>query len=260
MKKINIVLNTKGGVGKSTVSIILAQILAYRNIDFKYIEIDNSNDTTEGLENSEVFKNKMISIKTNKADEELYAATFEALKENKVIIVDVGGGTDTAELISLINEQFTHISCEINFILPFENSLKQMSNLENTYNLINNFENTYLVKNKVIQFKDKADEYIFFEGSKIKGVNNFRKKINPLNKVFEVNLSDLHGIAEITKETILDVAALAMQYSKDEAHEIFMNDYEIAEYVSMMTRFTNSQNCLKEIQKLSNEFEELFNE
>lgn len=260
MKKINIILNTKGGVGKSTISIILCQLLAYRNIDFKYIEIDNSNDTTKALERSETFKNKMISIMTDKADEELYAATFEALKEDKVIIVDIGGGTDTREIIDLINEQFTHMNSEINFILPFENSYKQMPNLLNTYNLIDNPENTYFVKNKVIPFKDKKDEYIFFEGSKIKGVENYRKKINPINKVFEVNLSDLHGIAEISKETILDVAALAMQYSKDEAHKMFISEYEMAEYVSMMTRFTNSENCLKDIQQLNEEFEELFNE
>ena len=126
MKKINLVVNTKGGVGKSTISLILCQLLAYRVMEFKYIEIDNSNDTTQSLSNSEVFKDRTASIKTAAAQEELFKATLEAVKENKIVVIDVGGGTDTNELINLIKEQFSHLEDEINFILPFENSYKQM--------------------------------------------------------------------------------------------------------------------------------------
>lgn len=188
MKKINLVVNSKGGVGKSTISLILCQLLAYRGIEFKYIEIDNSNDTTQSLSNSEVFKDRTISIKTASAQEELFKATFEAVKENKIVVIDVGGGTDTNELINLIKEQFSHLENEINFILPFENSHKQIGNLINTYSLIGQPENIYLIKNKVIKYTDKKDPYIFFEGDEKLGIKSIRKelkqKIKSLKFVF----------------------------------------------------------------------------
>lgn len=257
MKKINLLVNTKGGCGKSTISLILCQLLAYRGIEFKYIEIDNSNDTTQSLINSEVFKDRTISIKTSSAQEELFKATFEAIKENKIVVIDVGGGTDTNELISLIKEQFSHLENEINFILPFENSHKQMGNLINTYSLIGQPENIYLIKNKVIKYTDKKDPYIFFEGDEKLGIKSIRKELKQKNKVFEVCFSEQNQIAEITKESMLDVATLALQYSSSEAHNLFMQKDDMQEYLKGMTRYANSKKSLDEILVLNDEFEEL---
>lgn len=257
MKKINLIVNSKGGVGKSTISLILCQLLAYRGIEFKYIEIDNSNDTTQSLSNSEIFKDRTISITTANAQEELFKATFESLKENKIVIIDVGGGTDTNELINLIKEQFSHLENEINFILPFENSHKQIGNLINTYSLIGQPENIYLIKNKVIKYTDKKDPYIFFEGDEKLGIKSIRKELKQKNKVFEVCFSEQNQIAEITKESMLDVATLALQYSSSEAHNLFMQKDDMQEYLKGMTRYANSKKSLDEILVLNDEFEEL---
>lgn len=257
MKKINLVVNSKGGVGKSTISLILCQLLAYRGIEFKYIEIDNSNDTTQSLSNSEVFKDRTISIKTASAQEELFKATFEAVKENKIVVIDVGGGTDTNELISLIKEQFSHLENEINYILPFENSYKQIGNLIDTYSLIAAPENIFLIKNKVIKYADRKDPYIFFEGDEKLGIKSIRKELKQKNKVFEVCFSEQNQISEITEESMLDVATLALQYSSSEAHNLFMQKDDMQEYLKGMTRYANSKKSLDEILVLNDEFEEL---
>lgn len=255
---IYLIVSNKGGVGKTTVTTLLSQVAALRGLHFEYIELDNSNDSTTSLANSKIFENKMASCKTSKAQTELFNATFKATKENKTVFIDVGGGLDSIEVIEVILEEFAHL--DIKFILPFENSYKQMQNLKDTYNFINLPEKTYLVKNKVINFKDEKDDYIFFEGSKELGIDSVRKEINPVNKVFEVALSDLNQIAELTKESILDLAQIAMQYSPAEASDVFMEEAkDINEYNQLMQRYSKSSKCLKEIEKLNLEFEELFN-
>ena len=256
-KKIIIVLGTKGGCGKTTTSINLCMVAAHRGLDFEYIEIDNSNDTSSTLKNSKVFQNKMISIKTSKAQEELYKATFKALKENKTVIVDIGGGLDTVEIVELLKSEFEHI--DIDYILPFENSYKQMQNLINTYAYIDNEVSTYLLKNKVIKHKHDKDPFIFFEGDKKQGIKSVKSELKPKNKVFEMYLSDQLQIAEITEESMLDLAQEALEYTKEEAHEIFMDSAaDMVEYEQLMQRYSKATKSLKEIEILSEEFAELF--
>ncbi|MDD2639672.1 MAG: AAA family ATPase [Arcobacteraceae bacterium] len=259
MKKIFISLNDKGGVGKTTVSLGLAQVAAYRGLDFEYLELDNSNNTTTSLENSKIFQNRMQSFKTSKAQEELFKATFKAIKENKVIFIDVGGSSDSLEVTSLLKEEFAHH--DIAFILPFENSIKQMANLVNTYNFIDNPENTYLVKNKVINSKNEKDPYIFFEGDKNKGIESYRKLLKPINKVFEVYLNADMQIPEITKECMLDLADLAMSFTRPQAEVAFMKEAkDMNEYTELMQKYSKSESSLKEILRLNEEFKELFDE
>ena len=259
MKKIFVTLNDKGGVGKSTLCLNLAMVAALRGFDFEYIELDNSNNTSASLSNSSVFKNKMTSVKTSKAQEELFKASWKALKENKYVFIDVGGGLDFNEVASLLKEQFAHH--DICFLLPFENSIKQMDNLVNTYNFIDNPEKTYLVKNKVIQSKDARDPFRFFEGDKALGVKSYRKEINPLNKVFEMYLSDSQQLPEITKESMLDLSALARQYTRAEADKEFSEtSKDMKQYVELMQEYSKSEMCLKEILAISEEFAELFDD
>jgi hypothetical protein len=77
------------------------------------------------------------------------------------------------------------------------------------------------------------------------------------NKVFEVCFSEQNQIAEITKESMLDVATLALQYSSSEAHNLFMQKDDMQEYLKGMTRYANSKKSLDEILVLNDEFEEL---
>lgn len=256
MKKLNIILGTKGGIGKSTIALNLCMVAAFRGLDFEYLELDSSNNTSKSLINSEVFKNRMTSCKVSNAQEELFKATFKALKEEKIVFIDVGGGLDSVSLITLIKEEFSHH--QLNFILPFENSVKQMDNLINTYNYIDRPEDVFLVKNKVI---DEDDPYRFFEGDKHLGVKSIRKELSPVNKVFQVYLSDSQQFPEITKQCMLDLSQLAIQYNRKEAEEVFMQDAkDMNEYKILMQNYSKSVNCLKEIKTLNNEFEELFDE
>lgn len=256
MKKLNIITGFKGGIGKSTISINLCMVAAHKGLEFEYLELDSSNNTSKSFINSKVFKNRMSSCKVTEAQEELFKATFKALKEDKIVFIDVGGGLDSVELLTLIKDEFSHH--QLNFILPLENSVKQMDNLINTYNYIDRPNDIYLVKNKVI---NDDDPYRFFEGDKKLGVKSIRKELSPVNKVFEVYLSDSQQFPEITKESMLDLSQIAIQYTREEAEKIFMDEAkDINEYNHLMQKYSKSINCLKEIEALSIEFQDLFNE
>ncbi len=257
MKKINITAGTKGGIGKTFLAQILAQTAAYRGINFEYIEIDSSNNSISSLENSEVFKNRMTSVTLDKAEEEIIKATFKALKENKIVFIDLGGGLDTIEIISIIKENFSHL--EINYLLPFENNYKMMRNLVDTFDFIDDEKNTFLIKNKVLKMKNGIDPYTFFEGDKLKGIESIREVINSKNKVFEVFLSENLQYADITKESTLDLAAVAMGQTPEVAEKEFMEE-DINEYLKLTQRYLKSKAALSEIKYLSEEFDELFND
>ncbi|MCD6257969.1 MAG: hypothetical protein J7J31_00035 [Helicobacteraceae bacterium] len=262
MKNIKVVLNGKGGVGKTHISSLLAQIAAYRGLDFMYVEIDSTNKTADFYKNSEVFKGRIETILPGQAREKLYEVVYTAKKQGKLCIVDVGGGTDSASMIDRINESFAHMKNDIDFIIPFENNPMYMSVLKETYEELDSPENIYLVKNKVINFKQKSlkDEYIFFEGNKKRGVKSFRKELDPLNKVFEVfNSPENVGISLLHNECILDTAQTAIQYTREEADSIAMEE-ELDEYMELMVRYENAALCLEEIQKASDEFKELFDD
>lgn len=258
MGKIFVTSSSKGGVGKTLTTLSLCQVASLKGLDFEYIEIDNSNNTSISLSNSKTFKNKMLSVATLKAQEELLKACWKALKQGKLIFIDVGGGSDTVEVINLIKDEFSHN--DICYLLPFENSLKQMGNLINTYSLIDNPEKTYLIKNKVLRGKEK-DAFRFFEGDKALGIKSIRKELNSPNKVFEIYLSDSQQLPEVTQECMLDLASLAMEYARVEADRNFTeSSKDMQEYVFMMQEYTKSEMCLKEITSIAEEFKELFEE
>jgi hypothetical protein len=262
MKKIKVILNGKGGVGKTHISSLLAQIAAYRGLDFMYVEIDSTNKTADFYKNSEVFKGRIETILPEQAREKLLEVVYNAKKRGKLCIVDVGGGTDSATITARINESFAHIKSDIDFIIPFENNPMYMDVLKETYRELASPENTFLVKNKVINFKQSSlkDEYIFFEGNKKRGVKSLRKELNPLNKVFEVfNSPENVGISLMHNECILDTAQTAIKYTWEEAEAIAMEE-ELDEFMDLMIRYENAALCLDEIQKASDEFAELFDD
>ncbi len=103
MSKI-IVLNSKGGVGKSTTSTqILAPFLYIKNGQndkVNLIEFDDENEDNKSFENSEILTPKRVKIEGNDLD----SALTDHVLDHENLVLDIGGNKTTTYVIdSLIN-------------------------------------------------------------------------------------------------------------------------------------------------------------
>ena len=253
MSKLIVVANDKGGVGKTNTSLALCYVLKSLEKDFRLVEIDSSQDSSEFLSKSEL-KDNLLSVDTKGASEELYKALFELLQnEDMTIVIDAGGSEDSRAVINMVKKlEYENTS----WLIPIQNSKKQQPNLENTYNLIDKPNNTYVVKNQV----QKDDAYIFFEGSKRLSQKSMRDKLNLENNVFEIPASPLFEIAEAESHTLFDASSLAMTYSAKEAQKAFMAKNDPEYFVEMMSKFRISEDSFELLSELKNQFEEFLND
>src|SRR3989339_2231821 len=85
-KMIYVVVSNKGGVGKSLLSHNIFSLLVGDN--FELIEIDNNNDTSKTFFNSELLRDKTRTVRVKDADDVLDDVFFEAMANQKNVIVD----------------------------------------------------------------------------------------------------------------------------------------------------------------------------
>jgi hypothetical protein len=204
---IKLVLNTKGGVGKSIISTQILTLLANENQEIEIYEIDNNNRTI--LDNTKL---TIKSFEANKAAEALDEAFFEALaNENKLVIVDAGGGDDTKKIINAIEKaQFG----DAEYYIPINSDLEQQKNLIDTINLIKNIDkkakiNIILNRARSLDEESIKNQFINLFGNEnyeIEGIfNKIEKDIKKIYAVEDNNV--LQIVKNIYKTTLKDILA-----------------------------------------------------
>ena len=159
-----LVLNTKGGTGKSTFS---AQILPLILNDIFILEADNNNQT--------ILKNSNIKVRNLFAnnDEELLSEVI--FNYDKNLTIDAGGGDDSKKVVEILAKN----EIEINyFFIPVNQDFETVKNLIDTVNLIkNNFKKSdiVLVLNKVNNINKIEEEFLFLFGKTDLGIKNLLK-------------------------------------------------------------------------------------
>lgn len=212
MKNIAII-NTKGGVGKSTLAFhILPAILANRN--FSILEIDNSNNTTTAFSNTQILKGKITSVNIDEGMQRLEELVINnMLDEDKISVIDAGGGDDSLKVIHSFIDQ--DLLADTLFIIPFMPDFVQLKNLVDTYNVLPSEAKILVVLNNA----DLSDpDHLMF----VKGNEDF--EIPDISSTFThfavCPKSPLFSYAASrNKETIQDLALLASQYNKNEILE-----------------------------------------
>ena len=124
---INLVINTKGGSGKSTTSIQILPLLSYIRTQnsIKIYEIDDNNTTK--IDNSII---ELKNFNLNQSDD-----AFDDIEFNNMIdvdttyIVDAGGGNDTKRVLEKLHE--TDLE-DITFYIPTNADYDQVDNIKNT--------------------------------------------------------------------------------------------------------------------------------
>ena len=178
---IYIVVNTKGGVGKSTVAYQALPLVLDNIIN---VEIDSSQSsklTNSNLENYS-YNAATIADAVDKID-------FKSVDKN--IIVDIGADENTRKFFNDI-DIIEDLKEQIKWIIPLNHDIEYMQNVITTYNLIKSFDSKAdisLVLNRVRKFDE----------SEIK--NQFKalfgdESLNLPNRLHEMKISNIYMLAE----------------------------------------------------------------
>ncbi len=205
MSNIKIVLNTKGGVGKSVISTQILPLLTDSEVEI--YEVDNNNKTQ--LDNSSL---KIKSFEANKADEALDEAFFEALaNENKLVIIDAGGGDDSKKVITAIEKADFD---DVEYYIPLNSDLEQQKNVIDTINLIKSIDkkakvNLILNRAKSLNEEDIKEQFINIFGDEKYNIDSLFENIKKdVKKVYAVEDNNvLQIVKNIYKTTIKDILA-----------------------------------------------------
>lgn len=168
-------MNTKGGVGKSTVSIMLLPILYFiyymRSLHINIYEIDNNNKTE--LLNSELVTFKTLTVKD--ADHAMDEIDFSLLTDNDSInIVDAGGGDDSKVVLESIAKSDLY---GLTYVIPMNDDMEQIENVLSTISLIKESDKRaeiFIILNRInsMEETDIKEQFIGVFGSKKYGIKS----------------------------------------------------------------------------------------
>lgn len=195
-KNVYVVVSTKGGEGKTFLSLQILPIL-FLDKNINIFEVDNNNNSQKMIENSQ-----KISFKSFKIDDGLDAIDeieFNNMlsQDDSINIIDAGGGDDTVKLLQILKEKELF---GLTYIIPLSNNISNVDNALQTINTISDFDedakiNLILNKCPSFDFEDIKLKFKSFFGSESFGLpsryEEFQDKIQNLNYVTETDLPDI---------------------------------------------------------------------
>jgi len=224
-----IVLNTKGGVGKSTVSMqILAPFLYWKNGQnekVNLIEFDDENSDSETFSNSDIVEAKRYKISGNDLDSTLTDISLD----NDNLIVDVGGNKTTTYILkSLSTTNLIDVfDC---VVIPLTDGEQDTINAINVYNQIRELSKDIKVifaLGRVDSNIDLEIQFLDFFGDKkgriddrvgyIEKIAESDRNIIQINNSESIKVSRAFGITvfELSKTNLDDLKDKMKQALKD---------------------------------------------
>jgi len=184
MSNVLVVVNTKGGVGKSTIASQVLPVL-FRETDkkIKIYELDDNNRTY--YQNSKIEFN---TLKTSKTEDVIDDVNIDLmLDENVINIIDAGGGNDTKAVLNGIQKAELK---GLTYFIPVNDDFEQFENTKTTINVIREFDDKakiFLIFNRTTSFKldEIKNQFIAFFGSEDYGIEGrFGEIANLIEKDF----------------------------------------------------------------------------
>ena len=201
---IHVTGQTKGGVGKSTVSNIVSTILYLQNQNQKInlFEIDDNNNSKV---NSNYINHQSLKLKDSEVV--IDDIQFASLSDTNVInIVDAGGGNDTRFLLQKVKD--VDLS-GLNYYIPVNDDLEQVDNVKDTIALIRDFDksaNINLILNRCFSLqKDEIQkQFINIFGSDELDIPNQLNNLQVDNIFFVPNSNIFSILKSHYKVSLLD--------------------------------------------------------
>ena len=132
---VHVIVQTKCGVGKTTVSGIVATLLYLQNQD-KKINLFELDDNNVSNINSNYINHQSLKLKDSEVV--IDDIQFASLSNTNVInIIDCGGGNDTKIVLQKLKEIDL---LGLNYYIPVNDDMEQVQNLKDTVTLIRDFD------------------------------------------------------------------------------------------------------------------------
>lgn len=211
-----IIPQTKGGVGKTTIAMILAALLHEKDKTINVYEIDDNN---QNKIKSEFINFK--SIRINESEGLIDAVYFDSLSKDKNVlnIIDCGGGNDTKLILYKLaqNDMIRN-----NYYVPIFDDVDHVNNALDTISLIRSYDknaNINLIFNRCHNLNqlDIKDQFISVFGSEEYDISPRIKELNYNNSFFIPN-SNIFSILKVKNISLLDTYLQSIEIVKNK-HE-----------------------------------------
>ena len=227
---IHIVVNDKGGVGKSTVSnhVLSAYLFVKNTRKVKFYEIDDENKSILRFKDSNVLDAALI-------DTEMIDSFIENIfYTDEDLIIDVGGNLTATKFIKNL-EEFGGFAAKAIYYIPLLDSDQDASNAEKIYNRIREFD----TKSKIVFVLNRCTnrdnrelvrrEFMDFFGEDVLDVPGVYRDKN--TDLLMINSSHIYRLAGRLGKTVL---------------ELSQEDYEEAKNEISIERWNNKDNPMIE--------------
>lgn len=134
-----IIINSKGGVGKSTTSMQVIAPFLYQHIGNKkvnFVELDDENQDSTTFARSELVEAQQIQITGTDLDSKL----LDIIVDNENIIIDVGGNKTTTFVIDSLSNTGIINALDL-IIIPLGDGEQDASNAIKLYNRVRELNN-----------------------------------------------------------------------------------------------------------------------
>lgn len=184
---IYVIPQTKGGVGKTTFSSnVLPVLLGVSIEDITIYEIDDNNSSK--YEKSKMNFKNLNTRNSEGAIEDIYLDNLLE-DENKVNIIDCGGGNDTKKIIAALTD--AELS-GLTYFVPIFDDIDYVQNAIDTINLVKDADadsKVILVFNRCLSLDNEQiqKQFIGVFGDKEIGIKSRLKELNHDNQCFVLN-------------------------------------------------------------------------
>lgn len=251
MKKSNIFVipQTKGGVGKTTISGIVATLLYLQNQNQKInlFEIDDNNISRV---NSTYINHQSLKLKDSEVV--IDDIQFSSLSDSNVVnIVDAGGGNDTKKVLEKLKE--IDLS-GLNYYVPLNDDMEQVDNVKDTISLIRDFDkfakiNLVLNRCFTLEKEEIQKQFINIFGSEELEIPNRLTELKVDNIFFVPNSNIFSILKSHYKVSLLDSYLSSIDlvqnidtYRQDwikEGQEVFKSNNKKYRFAKMVVELIN---------------------
>jgi len=245
-----VIINSKGGVGKSTISIQIASAFIFESTGKKvnHFEFDDENQDNVSFKHSSIIQTFTKQVaKTN-----LTNTMSDILVDNENVVIDVGANKTTVYVLEALLKSGMIYKVDL-FIVPLTDGESDALSAIRIYNQIKNTHkdaNILFALNRLSKDKELNSQFDIFLGDKRNIFNNFGQIENIPKKDRHIISLDDSDVIKYSKNfglTIWELAVSTRDIEKEMKDALRLGtDKELIKTLS----FKNSikQNCLEYLQ------------